>query len=319
MKKILLLLAVLAASLHLKAQLTEEAIFTQYVVNHAMINPAAIGFYENSQAFMNIRKGAQNFPGSPTTYAISYNGAAGNVLGLGANILSENIGQLTNFRFQGGLGFRFKVNDDFKVAGGLSFEISQRRISNAVLDNEFYEPGDEIVEANVDGNRYFDSAFGLYASYKENTYVGVSFPNMVISKLNDISSEDDSTSTFLRSTSFLAGHKFKISDDLTIEPSAMAMKLDGVPLRVDLNVLAHFMEEQFTAGLTYRYLDAPFDQRMGGAAALLLGVKVTAFKLYYSYDVSFLDFQTYNGGSHEITIAFDFKGGEGARARRRRF
>ena len=61
------------------------------------------------------------------------------------------------------------------------------------------------------------------------------------------------------------------------------------------------------------------DGKMGGNAALLLGVKVTAFKIYYAYDVSFLDFQQYNGGGHEVTIAFDFKGGSGARARRRRF
>ncbi|MEM0995404.1 MAG: PorP/SprF family type IX secretion system membrane protein, partial [Bacteroidota bacterium] len=205
MKKILLLLTVLAASVQLKAQLTEEAIFTQYMVNHALINPAAIGFYENSQAFMNIRSSLQGVEGSPTTYAISYNGAAGDVLGLGANIFSENIGQLTNFRFQGGLGLRFKINDDIKVAGGLTAEISQRRISNSILDNDFYEPGDEVVEANVDGNRFFDAAFGLYASYKEKTYVGVSFPNMVVSKLNDISTTEDSTSTFLRSTAFIAG------------------------------------------------------------------------------------------------------------------
>ncbi|MEM1326232.1 MAG: PorP/SprF family type IX secretion system membrane protein [Bacteroidota bacterium] len=319
MKKIVLLLLLGAVGFQLQAQLTEEAIFSHYVANHALVNPAAIGFNENSQAFMNIRRSAQNFPGSPTSYAISYNGAAGNVLGLGASIFSENIAQLTNFRFQGGVGLRFKVTDDIKVAGGLTVEISQRRLSNSILDNSFYEPGDQIVEANVEGTRYFDSSFGLYASYKENTYAGISFPNMVVSKLNAISTADDSTNTFLQSVSAIVGHKIAVSDDLTIEPSLMVLQLEDTPLRIDANLLAHFLGEQFSAGLAYRFLDAPLDGRMGGNAALLLGVKVTAFKIFYSYEVSFLDFQTYNNGSHEVTIAFDFKGGSDARARRRKF
>ncbi len=319
MKQLVLLLLFSAFGLQLHAQLTEEAIFTHYVANHALINPAAIGFNENSQAFMNIRRGAQNFPGSPTSYAISYNGAAGNVLGLGANVFSENIGQLTNLRFQGGIGLRFKVTEDIKVAGGLTVEISQRRLSNSILDNDFYEPGDEIIETNVEGIRFFDSSFGLYASYKENTYAGISFPNMVVSRLNAISEADDSTNTFLQSTSFLVGHKIVASDDLTIEPSLMALQLEGAPLRIDANLLAHFLSEQFTAGLSYRFLEAPFDAKMGGNAALLLGVKVTAFKIFYSYEVSFLDYQQYNNGGHEVTIAFDFKGGSDARARRRKF
>ncbi|MEL6717605.1 MAG: PorP/SprF family type IX secretion system membrane protein [Bacteroidota bacterium] len=314
MKKLLLIFLVILVHQSIKAQLSEEAIFTQYTANHAIINPGAIGFNDGNQAFMNIRRSLQGFPGSPTSYAISYNGAAGEVLGLGANIFSENVSQLTRFRFQAGVGVRFKITDDLKLAGGLTGEISQRKLGSAILDNPFYQAGDQIIEGNVDGIRYFDVAFGLYGSFKENTYFGISSPNLVTTRLNALEAKKDS----IIGLSFLVGHKFEFGE-VVFEPSLMALKMESVPLRVDLNLLAHFLDEQFTAGLIYRHIDAPFDSKAGGNAAILLGIKITAFKLFYSYDVSFLEFQQFNGGGHEVTIAFDFKGDSSTRSRRRKF
>ncbi|MEM8523669.1 MAG: PorP/SprF family type IX secretion system membrane protein [Bacteroidota bacterium] len=314
MKKSLLIFLVILVHQSIKAQLSEEAVFTQYTANHAIVNPGAIGFNDGNQAFMNIRRSLQGFPGSPTSYAISYNGAAGEVLGLGANIFSENVAQLTRFRFQAGVGVRFKITDDLKLAGGLTGEISQRKLGSAILDNDLYQIGDELVENNVAGVRFFDVSFGVYGSFKENTYFGISSPNLVTTRLNSLNAKKDS----IVGLSLLVGHKFDFGE-IQFEPSLMALKMESVPLRIDVNLLAHFLDEQFTAGLIYRHIEAPFDDKAGGNAAILLGVKITAFKLYYSYDVSFLGFQQFNGGGHEVTIAFDFKGDKASRSRRRKF
>ena len=107
----------------------------------------------------------------------------------------------------------------------------------------------------------------------------------------------------------MVGHEFVVSEDLKIEPSIFFIKMEDVPLRADINVLAKFLEEKFIAGLSYRYMEATFDETMGGHAGVLLGFKIAAFQVYYSYDVSFLKFQEYNGGGHEVTIGFDFKKG----------
>lgn len=301
-----------------QGQLYEEALFTHYTLNPALINPGATGFHGGSQAFMNIRSSWAGFPGAPNTYALSYNGALGKVLGLGASILSENIASLTSFRFMGGIGTRFDITKDLKVAGGLSFEVSQRRLSDAILENEFYDVADPIVEANIDGVRFFDMAFGFFSSYKDKTYFGASFPNMILSKLDDISSTSgDEESTFLKSMIFQLGHKIALGETI-LEPSLAYFDINDAPWRIDINLLAHFFEEKFTVGGSYRLSEGPFDPSNPGDAGLLMGLQVTAFKIYYSYNYSLLQFQSYNGGSHEVSIAFDFKGDDNSKRRRRR-
>lgn len=315
MKKIILFAIAIFTFSFLRAQLNEEAVFGHYLINPTLINPAKAGFSESSQAFMNIRSSWSGFDGAPTTYAISYNGAAGEILGLGLNVLSENVASLTRFRFQGTAAFRFQISDDIKVASGLTMEISQRRLSDAILDNPFYESGDQVIEANVDGVRYYDSSFGLFGNYK-NSYAGISFPNMIVSKLNDISAANDSASTFLKSVIGQVGHTFEFGE-IKVEPSLGIFKINDLPLRVDVNVLAKFLEEKFTAGASFRYAKAPFENTLGGNASVLVGAKVTAFQLFYSYDIYFLEFQQYNSGSHEVTIAFDFKNESNGRRRRK--
>ncbi|NJK82660.1 MAG: type IX secretion system membrane protein PorP/SprF, partial [Saprospiraceae bacterium] len=106
--------------------------------------------------------------------------------------MAENVAALTSQRFQGGLGGRFKITDDLTVSAGLTGEISQRSISSTIFDDEFYQPGDLIVEGNNDGSRFFDATFGVFAQLGS-TYAGVSLPNLVTAKLSDIRLATDSS------------------------------------------------------------------------------------------------------------------------------
>jgi len=307
MKKFLLLSILCSlAYVSVIAQTTEEAVFTHYTINPVLINPAVTGFDDEHRIQMNIRTAFTSAPGAPKTYAISYNGPVGNTLGLGLNVLSENIGSFTNYRIQLNYGFRIPVSDMVKLGAGFSTEFTSRRLSDAVL----FDGPDPIIMSNIDGIRFFDAAAGFYGEFNEATFVGVSLPNMVMTRLNQISSASDSTGTsFFKSFIFHAGHELEIKDfDIKIEPSVMLRSMENVPFQVDFNLLAKFLDEKFITGLSYR-------AGVGGVAGILLGAKVTAFNLYYSYDLSFGDFQPYNGGSHEVTVAFSFDkdGGSGRR------
>jgi len=307
MKKILLL-SILCSLTYFSvlAQKTEEAVFTHYTINPVLINPALTGFHEEHRIQMNIRTAFTSAPGTPRTYAISYNGPVGNTLGLGMNILSENIGSFTNYRIQLNYGFRIPVSDVVKLGAGFSTEFTSSRLSDAI---PFDEP-DPIIQSRIDGDRFFDAAMGIYGEFNESTFVGLSLPNMVLTRLNQIETAEDSSSTsFFKSFIFHAGHELEIADyDMKIEPSVMLRSMETVPFQVDFNLLAKFLDEQFITGLSYR-------AGVGGAVGILLGTKVTAFKLYYSYDLSFGEFQPYNDGSHEVTVAFNFDKDGGNRRR----
>ena len=83
----------------------------------------------------------------------------------------------------------------------------------------------------------------------------------------------------------------------------MVQHIKDTPFRADFNIMGSFIDDTLIAGVSYR-------AGLGGAVGLLLGTNVEVFRIYYSYDVSFQTVQQYNGGTHEVTVAFDFAGGK---------
>ena len=294
MKKLILLIASVCFLTTINAQ--EEAIFNHYQANKLLINAATAGFdRENHKFFMNVRNQWTGFPGAPETYALSYNGPVGKSLGIGALLFTENIASFTRYRMQLSYAFRYDIKD-VKLAFGMSTEFHRMRLANSVFDNPLYDPGDELIEDGVDGIRTFDASFGAYAELPEGTYFGVSFPNLIRNKLDEIAGEDDSS--IFKYYLFNAGHRINVEDkQMFVEPSLLVKKVRGVPFQVDMNVKTGFLEEKLIAGLTYRTGD-------GGALGFLVGTKYKSLQFYYTYDAYMGEFQQYNSGSHEFTVAF---------------
>lgn len=298
MKKLFTFILFVFALVRASAQ--DEAVFTHYYINPILINPAYAGFDETHRLQMNLRNQWTGFPGAPATYMVGYNGPIGKTLGVGAGVLSENIAQLTRFRVNLNYAFRYHVND-FKFSAGFSTEFQQMRLANSVLDQSdpLYDQGDFLVEEAVDGISIFDAALGFYGSVSDATYFGLSFPNLIRARLDEIETGTDTRSSFFQFYIFNLGHRFIFEEyGFKLEPSLMMRKIRNVPFQVDFNLLSSFMDDKVQAGLTYRL-------GTGGAFGLLLGTRISALSAYYSYDVAFSNFQQYNNGSHEVTVAFD--------------
>jgi type IX secretion system PorP/SprF family membrane protein len=280
----------------------DEAIFNHYQINPILINPSLAGFGETHHLQMNLRNQWVGFPGAPATYMVSYNGPIGKTLGIGIGALSENVAQVTRFKFLMNYAFRYQIND-LKFAAGFSTELQRIQLASSVKDQgeNLYQPGDFIIENAIDGVRLFDASLGLFGQFRETTYFGLSFPNLVQARLDDIVTSDEAKTEFFRYYIFHLGHKFMFDDyNFKLEPSIMIRKIRNTPFQVDFNLLTGFLNDQVQAGVSYR-------SGTGGAIGIILGTRISALSAYYSYDVSFQRFQQYNGGSHEVTVAFDFK------------
>jgi len=298
MKKLLLLIACFSfLAINLNAQY--EAIFSHYQINKLLINPATAGFdQENHKLFMNVRNQWSGFTGAPESYSLSYSGPIGKSLGLGALLFTEKIAAFTRYRMQLSYAFRYDINQT-KLGFGMSTEFNRTRLDNSILSDPLYDTGDQIIEDGVDGYRTFDASFGAYLELAEGTFFGLSMPNLIKNKLDEISGV--SSGGFFNYYLFNAGHRFAIDDKkVTLEPSILVKKLRNVPFLMDLNLKAGFLDEKLIAGLTYRMGD-------GGAVAFLVGTKYKNLQFYYSYDAFMGDFQQYNSGSHEITVAYQIQ------------
>ncbi|GJM35367.1 MAG: hypothetical protein DHS20C18_43680 [Saprospiraceae bacterium] len=280
----------------------DEAIFMHYTVNPILINPAAAGFNESYNLQLNARAQWSGFKDSPKTYAAYYNGPIGKTFGLGLGVLSESAAQLTRLKVQMDVAFRFQFMDRdrevAKISAGFFSEFQEMTVDNEVVGSNFFMAGDNLLEDFLNGQAVFDAAIGFYGTLYENTFFGLTFNNLVSSRLDDIAGTTGRES-FFQFYSFNLGHKFDIPEkNLNIEPSILIRQIRNSPFQVDFNLKAGFLDDQLIAGLSYRSL---------GALGILLGTKLNAFKLYYSYDVSFQRFQQFNMGSHEVTLAFKFE------------
>ncbi len=280
----------------------QSAVFSHYHINPILISPAYAGFAEDHRIHMNIRNQWTGFTEAPKSYGIGYNGPIGKTLGLGLGLMSETLGNLSNVRLQLNYAFRYQIKD-VKFAAGFSTEFLTRKLSQSVLESPLYEHGDLVIEDAVEGNKLFDASLGLYSTFKDKTFVGLTFSNLVVARIGDIESGGTDGSLF-RYVMFNFGHEFDIEQyNFKLRPSMLIQHIKNKPFQADFNLVGSFVGDKLIAGASYR-------AGLGGAVGLLLGTNIDVFKLYYSYDLTFQSVQKYNGGTHEVTIAFDFDGGK---------
>ncbi|MCB0650853.1 MAG: PorP/SprF family type IX secretion system membrane protein [Saprospiraceae bacterium] len=298
MRKLFLLFISILAFHFLSAQ--DEAIFMQYHISPVLINPAAAGFDDSHNLHLNLRAQWTGFPDAPKTYTAYYNGPIGKSFGLGVGLLSETAAQLTRLKAQLNFAFKFNIQETAKLSAGFFTEFQQMTVDNAITGGEFFDPADDLLTEILDGKSIFDAALGVRGTIKENTYFGITFNNLVRSRLDDIAGTTSSGNRgFFSYYTFNLGHTFELYEyNVKLEPSILIRQIRDVPFQMDFNLKASFLKDQLIAGVSYRSLSA-----MG----ILLGTKLSAFRLYYSYDLSFQHFQKFNTGSHEVTVAFKFE------------
>lgn len=288
----------LGLSLSLKAQ--ESVTYTHYNLFPVYINPAAAGAGVNSEVIFNFRNRWSGFDGAPKTVSLLYHGMVTNGLGLGGRLYSNRIGQLRIFQGQLDYAYHFEV-DQFKLSAGISTAIQQFRLAS-VTGDPFIDDTDVLLAEALDGSMLFDASFGLYGRYNESFYFGVSFPNLIRSRLADIEGEADFEEDEFN-FALLLGNNFYIENyNFYLEPSLLIRNARFVPFHLDVNLKLSFLDEQLVGGLSYSVSE---ENRFG----VLIGTRINALRFFYSYDVNFGDFQKYNNGSHELSMSYRFGSG----------
>lgn len=314
MKKLILFISGLFFFGQLMAQ-EQAAVFNHYHVTPILINPAHAGFTGQHALQMNIRSQWTGFPDSPKSYHLAYNGPIGKTLGVGLGLMSETLGNMTHLRFQMNYAFRYQISDNFKLSTGFSADFHTLRIADSVVDNPLYQEGDPVAEQAIDGNRVFDASLGFYGQIYEKTHIGIAFHNLVVTRIGEIEN-GDSEGAFLRYPILFFGHEFDVEPyNFKLQPSIMFQRIYNKDIQVDFNLKGSFIDDKLIAGVTYR-------TGLGDIVGIMLGTKIDfspsdnprakgdAFQIFYSYDVGFQKIQEYQGGTHEVSVLFNFGSGK---------
>lgn len=297
MKKIYLSI-VFILFIMIRTEAQEATMLNHYTVFPVLINPAYTGF-DGTQTFLaNHQARWAGFDGSPKSFLFNYNGAFGDNLGLGAQLFSENMGAMNNFSGSLFYAYKFRI-DEVKMSIGLSTELRNSSLTSRALTDPLVNQGDLLIQELADGILKFDAGLGFHALIRDKFFIGAALPGMIGARLDEPSPEVpyEKQNNFLRQYMFQFGTIFDLTSvDAKLTPSLVVRQITNAPFSVDFNLIGSFMQEKLIGGLSYRIAG-------GGGMGVLVGAGIDKFNIYYSYDVSFLGFQQYSNGSHEITVS----------------
>lgn len=296
MKRYLFLLAfALPLFVSEEASAQQDPQFSQYMFNPLYINPG----YAGSRGIMNgaivFRKQWVGFDGAPTTGVLAINTPTkkGKV-GLGFELINDRIGPKSTSGFYVDYAYRIPLGKG-KLAFGLGAGIATYRINWSEV--EYKDQADGYAMLGSTSLTKPDFKFGIYFNNK-NFYAGGSVTHLNQESYTVVKDSLTFTAQMSPHVFLTAGRAFQLSDNLVFSPSIMMRGVTGLNKgAIDLN-LNFRVKEIIWLGVSLRS-----EKSLVG----LIQYNISDhFKVGYSYDMSFNRLKTYQSGSHEIVIGFDF-------------
>ena len=313
----MVLLLMLGFSSALEAQ--QLPLYSQYVFNGFMVNPAIAGYDGYTSFNTTARQQWLGFGQAPRTFSASWQTrvlrksykiinrpvASDNRLkpstkgrvGLGAYVIND-----VNAKFsRTGLSFAYAYHIFFRrqqLSFGLAGKVIQYRLDKDQLT--FGEDGDPVMDGDFATVAYSpDADFGIHF-YDPNYVVGFSISNLLETavKAGGNPMADYGTE---RHYWLMGAYRFRVSELLELEPATLLKTSENWNPQGDFTLKVH-IAEQFWGGLSYRT-----DKSM----ILLIGVRIEGLYFGYSFDWALSEIGHFNYGSHEITLSY--KLGDNAR------
>jgi type IX secretion system PorP/SprF family membrane protein len=281
-----------------KAAAQQDPMYTQYMNNILSVNPAYAGSGDVLSMMVMSRNQWVALEGAPATQSfIIHTPITKYHMGLGFSLLKDQLGPIS----QTGAYFDYSYSLDFAHGRYLSFGLKGGvNFFEAGLSELKTVDGNDPVFAN-DINRNFlpNVGIGLYY-HSERFMTGLSVPKLIQNQINS----DDFSSEYVSKENihlfFMAGYVFDLNRILKFKPYFLTKYSENSPLAVDLTAQFLFYDRLWL-GAMYRVGDA-----LGG----MLQVQISnQLKVGYAYDVTATELGTYNNGTHEILVSYDFNFG----------
>lgn len=316
MKKNIITIALVIMGLGLFAQ--QNSVLNQYIFNPMSINPAYVGTKQWTHINMSYSALWVGFDGAPSTQMISVEGAPSQSMGLGLQLINDNIGAQNQQGIYGSYSYILKLNEKLKLSMGLTVGLSNFIVDGNKLNAETVD--DNFVPLNRINNFRFDPKFGLFL-YSERFYAGFSMSDL----LGDLIQAPDGINIAQARHYYLtAGYVFDLGESVKFKPSFLIR--DDFKAQTNMDVTAHFLfKETFWLGATYRFganiLTSPdLDNSLKMRDALIFMTEWNINKSWiigYAYTQSLTSLSGWGG--HEIILDYTFPAKLGNRMKTPRY
>jgi type IX secretion system PorP/SprF family membrane protein len=317
MKKYLLIIGLLLLALHGRAQ--QKALYSQYMTNYFLLNPAVAGFDKDWKFKAGFRNQWVGFEGAPKTTYLSGESALfknqrkrrrrgpQSYHGAGGYLYTDKTGPTNRSGLLLSYAYHLPLSKTVFLSTGLfagvqQFAFDPNKIQLANNSND-QDPASRQGNLNA---LLPDLSIGTYL-HANKFYTGVSLFQVLGNKIFSFENSH-SPSRLYRHLFVSAGFDADLSKNITLSPSVLVKYVDPAPWQADFNVKGtyHFSKRRRTAyddkiwaGLSYRTQDA--------VVAIFGFHFLKQYELSYAYDITTSEVRHYSSGSHEIVFGLRVK------------
>jgi len=286
------LIALLILSTNLAALGQQDPLFSQYLFNQSMINPAYTGVNDVMNASLFSRRQWVGLEGAPQTNTLNASASIiNNKVGVGLLISRDTYGVNKNTEYQAMYSYKIDLLNGKSLSFGLQTGYIDYRYDYSKLLLEQTDQALELVDAEI-AKVNFGS--GIY--FKTNQfYLGASVPRMLNMETQSI----NGTSTVHKRHFYVsAGYVFDQLIALKFKPSVLIKVVEGQPISIDLNA-SFLLLETLWVGATIRNFNA-----VGINSQFEIN---DMFRLGYSFEYPLNTVGTNTFGTHEIMFSVDLE------------
>lgn len=319
----LLWIGVFLALFLLEGKGQQTPIYSQYMLNGFLLNPAVAGSEGYTAVNLTAREQWVGMEHGPGTYALSFQtrilknsyiskGASvrkrrrrssrSGQVGLGGYFFNDRNGAMERIGVKGTYAYHIKMSHS-QLSFGLTLAGYNYRVNENLIN--LADPGDQVW-LGVDRSIFIpDADFGTYYSARD-LWAGFSVENLLESTLK--LSNAGTTELHMERTYYLmGGYDFEINRDWDLSTSTLFKFAENVKFQWDLNAKMIY-DQEYWGGLGYRTGHSIINS---STLVVMLGVSVDRLIFGYSYDIGLNSTMKYSFGTHEFTFVAKF--GDSAR------
>lgn len=264
----------------------QDPLYSQYLNNPFVINPAYGGLTNNLNASVSYRQQWAGFEGSPKT--INFNGSMSlfdNKMGAGLMVVSDQIGANTTNEVFATYSYRIQLGQTKTLSFGLQAGASNYQTDNDKLNPQ--NPSDPYYTGTISE---FKPSFGAGVILtSDKFFLSLSVPRMLKSNFGE---EGVQTTLYAQHFYGLGSYLFFLNDRLRFKPSVLVKYVSGAPASVDLNA-SFIIHENYQAGVLTRNFNT---------YGLFVQALIKDFRFGYVFEVPTGESVGTNFTTHEVTL-----------------
>jgi type IX secretion system PorP/SprF family membrane protein len=283
MKNLFLFALLLAAGTALAQQ---DPLYSQYILNPLVINPAYSGLNNNFNAMVGYRTQWTGLEGQPTTInASAHTSLVNNKVGAGLLIVNDRIGNMTNTETS--VSAAYKLN--FKEAVfSFGMQAGVQNYRTDYSDLNIFDPTDNAFIGGERGTRLNIGAGAMLKS--EKFLIGISVPRLLPSSFENGGQEFE---LYNQHYYLMGAYVHYLNDKIRLKPSVLFRGVSGAPASVDL---------AFNVNLNAIHTAGVFTRNFNTYGVLLQTLFKEQYRFGYVFELPTNKSVGTNFTTHEITV-----------------